>query len=57
MHQAHPAGDLRIVGVSDVGPIAFAKARKIAQLSGERGLAPEPAFLGNPATRLKALLR
>lgn len=53
----HLAGDRRIVGVSGLGQSGFAKAFKIAQLLAERGLAPDPAVLGDPATRLKALLR
>jgi 3-phenylpropionate/trans-cinnamate dioxygenase ferredoxin reductase subunit len=53
----HLAGDGRIVGVSGLGPASFAKEFKVAQLMAERGLAPDPAVLSDPATRLKALLR
>ena len=53
----HLADDGRIVGVSGLGPASFAKEFKVAQLMAERGLAPEPAVLRDPATRLKALLR
>ena len=53
----HLAADGCIVGVSGIGPASFAKEFKVAQLMAERGLAPEPAVLGDPATRLKALLR
>jgi 3-phenylpropionate/trans-cinnamate dioxygenase ferredoxin reductase component len=53
----HLADDGRIVGVSGLGPASFAKEFKIARLMAERGLAPDPAVLRAPATRLKALLR
>ncbi|MFO1067828.1 MAG: FAD-dependent oxidoreductase [Geminicoccaceae bacterium] len=46
-----------IVGVSSVGPASVAREAKLAQLLLERGLAPDPALLADPATRLKALLR
>jgi 3-phenylpropionate/trans-cinnamate dioxygenase ferredoxin reductase subunit len=47
----------RLVGVSGVGPSAVARELRIGQLMIERGLSPEPAALGDPATKLKALLR
>jgi 3-phenylpropionate/trans-cinnamate dioxygenase ferredoxin reductase subunit len=53
----HLADDGRIVGVSGLGPASFAKEFKVARLMAERGLAPEPEILRDPATRLKALLR
>jgi 3-phenylpropionate/trans-cinnamate dioxygenase ferredoxin reductase component len=53
----HLADDGRIVGVSRLGRPSFAKEFKIAQVMAERGLAPEPALLRDPGTRLKALLR
>jgi 3-phenylpropionate/trans-cinnamate dioxygenase ferredoxin reductase subunit len=53
----HLADDGRIVGVSGLGPASFAKEFKVARLMAERGLAPDPAVLRDPATRLKALLR
>jgi 3-phenylpropionate/trans-cinnamate dioxygenase ferredoxin reductase subunit len=53
----HLADDGRIVGVSGLGRPSFVKEFKVAQLMAERGLAPDPAVLRDPATRLKALLR
>jgi 3-phenylpropionate/trans-cinnamate dioxygenase ferredoxin reductase subunit len=53
----HLDRDGRLVGVSGVGPPALARDLRIGQLMIERGLAPDPAALADPATRLKALLR
>jgi 3-phenylpropionate/trans-cinnamate dioxygenase ferredoxin reductase subunit len=53
----HLADDGRIVGVSGLGRPSFVKEFKVAQLMAERGLAPDPAVLRDPATRLKGLLR
>jgi 3-phenylpropionate/trans-cinnamate dioxygenase ferredoxin reductase subunit len=53
----HLAADGRIVGVSGVGPAWFAREFKVAQLMAERGLAPDPAVLSDPALRLRTLLR
>jgi 3-phenylpropionate/trans-cinnamate dioxygenase ferredoxin reductase subunit len=47
----------RLVGVSGVGPPALAREVRLGQIMIERGLAPDPAALADPATRLKALLR
>ena len=47
----------RLVGVSGVGPLGLGRDLRIGQLMIERGLAPDQAALGDPATRLKALLR
>lgn len=46
----------RIVGVSGVGPASLSRDAKLAQMLLERGAAPDPAALADPATRLKALL-
>jgi 3-phenylpropionate/trans-cinnamate dioxygenase ferredoxin reductase component len=46
-----------LVGVSGVGPHALARDLRIGQIMIERGLAPNPAALADPATRLKALPR
>jgi 3-phenylpropionate/trans-cinnamate dioxygenase ferredoxin reductase component len=43
--------------VSGVGPPALGRDLRIGQLMIERGLAPDPTALADPATRLKALLR
>ncbi|HSA82801.1 MAG TPA: FAD-dependent oxidoreductase [Geminicoccaceae bacterium] len=53
----HLDGDGRLVGVSGVGPPALARDLRIGQIMIERGLAPDPAALADPATRMKALLR
>ena len=53
----HLDGDRRLVGVSGVGPPALARDLRIGQIMIERGLAPDPAALADPGTRLKALLR
>lgn len=46
----------RLVGVSGVGPPALGREVRLGQIMIERGLAPDPAALADPATRLKALL-
>jgi 3-phenylpropionate/trans-cinnamate dioxygenase ferredoxin reductase component len=53
----HLAADGRMIGVSGLGPASFSKEFKVAQRLAERGLSPDPAVLGDPTTRLKALLR
>jgi 3-phenylpropionate/trans-cinnamate dioxygenase ferredoxin reductase subunit len=53
----HLDRDGRLVGVSGVGPPALARDLRLGQLMIERGLAPDPAALAEPAMRLKALLR
>ena len=53
----HLGDDGRLVAVSGLGPTSFAREFKVAQRLAERGLAPDPAALADPATRLKALLR
>jgi 3-phenylpropionate/trans-cinnamate dioxygenase ferredoxin reductase component len=53
----HLDRDGRRVGVSGVGPPAPRRDLRIGQLMIERGLAPDPTALADPATRLKALLR
>ena len=53
----HLADDGRLVGVSGIGPLSMVKEFKLARLLAERGLAPEPAALSDPAVQLKALLR
>jgi 3-phenylpropionate/trans-cinnamate dioxygenase ferredoxin reductase subunit len=53
----HLAADGRMIGVSGLGPVSFSKEFKLAQLLAERGLSPDPVALGDPTTRLKALLR
>jgi 3-phenylpropionate/trans-cinnamate dioxygenase ferredoxin reductase subunit len=53
----HLDRDGRLVGVSGIGPPALGRDLRISQLMIERGLAPDPAALADPATRLKALLR
>jgi 3-phenylpropionate/trans-cinnamate dioxygenase ferredoxin reductase subunit len=53
----HLDGSGRLVGVSGVGPPALARDLRVGQIMIERGLAPDPAALADPATRLKALLR
>jgi 3-phenylpropionate/trans-cinnamate dioxygenase ferredoxin reductase component len=52
----HIDGKGRLVGVSGVGPAALARELRIGQIMIERGLAPDPAALADPATRLKTLL-
>jgi 3-phenylpropionate/trans-cinnamate dioxygenase ferredoxin reductase subunit len=47
----------RLVAVSGVGPVALAREMRLGQLMVERGLAPDPAALADPASRLKTLLR
>jgi 3-phenylpropionate/trans-cinnamate dioxygenase ferredoxin reductase subunit len=53
----HMDGGGRLVGVSGVGPAALGRELRIGQIMIERGLAPDPAALADPAIRLKALLR
>ena len=53
----HLDGNGRLVGVSGVGPSAFGRDLRIGQIMIERGLAPDPAALADPATKLKALVR
>lgn len=53
----HLDGGDRPVGVSGVGPTAFAREFKLARLLLERGTPCARALLANPATGLKALLR
>ncbi len=53
----HLDGRGRLVGVSGVGPASLARDLRLGQIMVERGLAPDPAALANPATRLKALLQ
>ena len=53
----HLDGNGRLVGVSGIGPPALARDLRVGQIMIERGLAPDPAALADPATRLKALLR
>jgi 3-phenylpropionate/trans-cinnamate dioxygenase ferredoxin reductase component len=52
----HIDGKGRLVGVSGIGPAALARELRIGQIMIERGLAPDPAALADPATRLKTLL-
>src|SRR5690606_4475434 len=47
----------RLVGASGIGPAALGREVRLAQLMIERGLAPDPRALADPATRLKTLLR
>jgi 3-phenylpropionate/trans-cinnamate dioxygenase ferredoxin reductase component len=53
----HLDRDGRLVGVSGVGPAAMGRDLRLGQRMIERGLAPDPAALADPATQLKALLR
>jgi 3-phenylpropionate/trans-cinnamate dioxygenase ferredoxin reductase component len=53
----HLDGRGRLVGVSGVGPASLARDLRLGQIMVERGLAPDPSALANPATRLKALLQ
>jgi hypothetical protein len=53
----HLDGASRLVAVSGVGPSALAREMRIGQIMVERDLAPDPAALADPATRLKALLQ
>jgi len=53
----HLAEDGRLVGVSGIGTSALARDLRLGQIMIERGLAPDPAALASPATRLKTLLR
>ena len=53
----HLDGGGRLVGVSGVGPSALARDLRVGQIVVERGLAPDPAALADPAMRLKALLQ
>lgn len=53
----HVADGGQVVGVSGVGSTSFLKEFKAAQVIAERGLTPDPTTLGDPATRLKTLLR
>jgi 3-phenylpropionate/trans-cinnamate dioxygenase ferredoxin reductase subunit len=53
----HLADGGQVVGVSGVGSTSFLKEFKAAQVIAERGLTPDPTTLGDPATRLKTLLR
>jgi 3-phenylpropionate/trans-cinnamate dioxygenase ferredoxin reductase component len=53
----HLADGGQVVGVSGVGPTSFLKEFKIAQVIAERGLTLDPTALGDPAARLKTLLR
>jgi len=53
----HLADDGRLVGVSGIGTSALARDLRLGQIMIERGLAPDPAALANPATRLKTLLQ
>jgi 3-phenylpropionate/trans-cinnamate dioxygenase ferredoxin reductase component len=53
----HLGGGGRLVGVSGVGPSVLARDLRIGQIMVERGLAPDPAALADPATRLKTLLQ
>jgi hypothetical protein len=53
----HLGDDGGILGLSGLGPTSLAKEFKVARLMAERGLAPDPAVLSDPTTRLKALLR
>ncbi len=53
----HLDGGGRLVGVSGVGPSSLARDLRIGQIMVERGLAPDPQALANPASRLKALLQ
>ena len=46
-----------LVGVSGVGPSVLGRDLRIGQIMIERGLAPDPAALADPATKLKTLLR
>ena len=53
----HLDGGGRLVGVSGVGRAALGRELRLGQIMIERGLAPDPAALADPATKLKALLR
>jgi 3-phenylpropionate/trans-cinnamate dioxygenase ferredoxin reductase component len=53
----HLGGGGRLVGVSGVGPSVLARDLCIGQIMVERGLAPDPAALADPATRLKTRLQ
>ena len=53
----HLDAEGRLVGVSGVGPPALGRDLRVGQLMIERGLAPDPTVLADPATRLKTLLR
>jgi 3-phenylpropionate/trans-cinnamate dioxygenase ferredoxin reductase subunit len=53
----HLDHDDRLVAVSGVGPASLARDLRLGQLMIERGLAPDPAALADPAPRLKALLQ
>ena len=53
----HLDGQGRLVGVSGVGPASLARDLRLGQIMVERGQAPAPAALADPATRLKALLQ
>jgi 3-phenylpropionate/trans-cinnamate dioxygenase ferredoxin reductase subunit len=48
--------DGRLIGVSGVGPPGLGRDLRIGQLMIERGLAPDPVALADPASRLKELL-
>ena len=52
----HLDGAGRLVGVSGVGPAALARDPRIGHLMIERGVAPDPAALADPARKLKTLL-
>ena len=53
----HLADDGRLLGVSGVGPAAFAREFKLARLLLERDAVLQPESLADPATKLKSLLR
>ena len=53
----HLDGEGSLVGVSGVGPAALARELRLGHLMIERGLAPDPTALADPAVRLKTLLR
>jgi len=52
----HLDGAGRLVGVSGVSPAALARDPRIGHLMIERGVAPDPAALADPARKLKTLL-
>ena len=53
----HLADGGQVVGVSGVGPTSFLREFKVAQLIAEPGFTPDPTKLGDPAARLRTLLR
>ena len=53
----HLGADGRLVGVSGVGPSAFAREFKLARTLLERGIACDPGALADPGSTLKAMLR